>query len=96
MADLKLRLQKGRDGPDVLVCVRADGTRTWHRLHRAIPVHDLTHYAFETTLGLRERTRKSLRVMWLRGVERALLAELLGCSEQALHNLMRDPKPKNL
>jgi hypothetical protein len=51
---LSIRLQRGRDGPDVLTCVRADGTRTWQRLQRGIPVHDLTHYAVEKALGLRE------------------------------------------
>jgi hypothetical protein len=51
---LTIRLQKGRDGPDVLTCVRADGSRTWHRLQRGIPVHDLTHFAVEKALGLRE------------------------------------------
>jgi hypothetical protein len=51
---LSIRMQRGRDGPDVLTCVRADGTRTWQRLQRGIPVHDLTHYAVEKALGLRE------------------------------------------
>jgi hypothetical protein len=54
LAKLSIRLQKGRDGPDVLACVRADGTRTWQRLQRGIPMHDLTHYAVERVLGLRD------------------------------------------
>jgi len=51
---LSIRIQKGRDGPDVLACTRGDGTRTWQRLQRGIPVHDLTHYAVERVLGLRD------------------------------------------
>jgi hypothetical protein len=54
MLDLAIRLQKGRDGPDVLTCVRSDGSRTWHRLQRGLPVHDLAHYAVESVLGLRQ------------------------------------------
>lgn len=45
---------------------------------------------------LRERTRESLRAMWLQGVCRALLAELLGCSEPALVNLMGPLQARNL
>jgi hypothetical protein len=54
MRQLSIRLQKGRDGPDVLTCIRADGSRTWQRLQRGLPVHDLAHYAVESVLGLRE------------------------------------------
>jgi hypothetical protein len=51
--DLLIHIKKGRDGPDVLTCVRPDGSATWQRVHAAFPIHDLTHYAVETTLGLR-------------------------------------------
>jgi hypothetical protein len=51
---LAIRIQKGRDGPDVLACTRSDGTRTWQRLQRGIPIHDLTHFAVEKVLGLRD------------------------------------------
>ena len=54
MGTLRIRLLKGRDGPDTLACVRADGSSTWHRLHPSTAMHDLTHYALETTLGLRD------------------------------------------
>jgi hypothetical protein len=37
-----------------LTCIRADGSRTWQRLQRGLPVHDLLHYAVESVLGLRE------------------------------------------
>lgn len=54
MPELSIRIQKGRDGPDVLTCVRADGFRTWQRLQRGLPVHDLAHYAVGSVLGLHE------------------------------------------
>lgn len=50
---LQVRLKKTGDGPAVLTCVRPDGSATWHRLPDAFPVHDLTHFVVETTLGFR-------------------------------------------
>ena len=47
-----IHLKKGRDGPSTLVCVRANGTRTWGREHPFFPLHDLTHCAVESVLGL--------------------------------------------
>src|SRR5262245_20177690 len=49
-----INLKKGRDGPSTLACVRADGTRTWGREHPFFPLHDLTHCAVESVLGLNE------------------------------------------
>lgn len=49
---MEIRLKKGRDGRDTLACHRADGTATWAALHPSQPLHDLTHFAVETTLGL--------------------------------------------
>jgi hypothetical protein len=49
-----IELKKGHDGPSTLSCVRADGTRTWGKLHPFFPVHDLTHCAVESVLGFRE------------------------------------------
>jgi hypothetical protein len=46
-----IRLKKGRDGPPTLTCVRADGTRTWGKVHPSFPGHDLTHCAVESVLG---------------------------------------------
>lgn len=46
-----VQLKKGRDGLPTLVCVRADGTRTWRKVHPFFPIHDLTHYAVESILG---------------------------------------------
>lgn len=46
-----VQLKNGRDGPPTLVCVRADGSRTWSKVHPFFPLHDLTHYAVESVLG---------------------------------------------
>ncbi|HTI64674.1 MAG TPA: hypothetical protein VL524_14195 [Gemmatimonadaceae bacterium] len=57
MPELLIRIQKKSDGSAALTAVRADGTTTWQRqagqLGRFFPLHDLTHYAVETTLGFR-------------------------------------------
>jgi hypothetical protein len=54
---LIIRIKKNADGRTSLSCTRADGTTTWQRQQGAqaafFPRHDLTHYAVETTLGLR-------------------------------------------
>lgn len=52
---MQVRLKKAKDGRPTVTCVRADGTSTTGRLGPGDfgPVHDLTHYAVETTLGLR-------------------------------------------
>jgi hypothetical protein len=49
-----IELKKGRDGPPNLACVRADGSRTWSKLHPSFPVHDLTHCAVESIFGFTE------------------------------------------
>jgi hypothetical protein len=54
MADLLIKMTKRRDGSVVSRFERADGTATWQRKDGAqawFAVHDLTHYAVETTLG---------------------------------------------
>ncbi|MBA2706396.1 MAG: hypothetical protein H0U59_01145 [Gemmatimonadaceae bacterium] len=51
-AHLAIRFSKGRDGPNTLSCVRPDGSTTWSKVSEFFPVHDLTHYVVETTLGL--------------------------------------------
>jgi hypothetical protein len=53
---MKVEIAKRADGAGVLRCTRADGSVTWqkqekHGAHFA--VHDLTHFAVETTLGYR-------------------------------------------
>lgn len=54
---LLISMTKRPDGGSVLSCTRADGTVTWQR-HQGrqghfFPLHDLTHFAVETTLGFR-------------------------------------------
>jgi hypothetical protein len=57
MPELRIRIKKKSDGSAALSAQRADGTTTWQRqdgqLGRFFPLHDLTHYAVETTLGFR-------------------------------------------
>ena len=57
MPELVIRIKKKSDGSAALSARRADGTTTWQRqegqLGRFFPLHDLTHYAVETTLGFR-------------------------------------------
>jgi hypothetical protein len=51
-------MKKGKDGRTALSCIRADGTTTWQRQQGGqaafFPRHDLTHYAVESILGLRQ------------------------------------------
>ncbi|MEJ7809355.1 MAG: hypothetical protein WKG32_02960 [Gemmatimonadaceae bacterium] len=58
MPELLVRIKKNRDGSAALTCVRADGSVTWQRQTGRqgafFPIHDLTHYAVETTLGVRQ------------------------------------------
>ena len=52
-----ITITKRTDGGTVLKCVRADGTETWQKQqggHAAFfSRHDLTHYAVESVLGVR-------------------------------------------
>jgi hypothetical protein len=47
-----IRITKGRDGPNTLTCIRVDGKTTWAKVQDYFPVHDMTHYVVETTLGI--------------------------------------------
>ena len=51
---MKIRITKRADGGSVLSCTRGDGTVTWQRQRGKnavfFPLHDLTHYAVESTL----------------------------------------------
>lgn len=51
---MKLCLKKAKDGRPTVSFLRADGSSTTGRLGSGDfgPVHDLTHYAVESTLGL--------------------------------------------
>ena len=57
MAALRICLTKHADGGAVLRCVRADGSVTWQRQRGRsagfFPLHDLTHFAIESELGVR-------------------------------------------
>ena len=57
MSRLIVRITKRTDGGAVLKCVRADGSETWQKQegqHAAFfPLHDLTHFAVESELGIR-------------------------------------------
>ena len=50
---LEIKITKGRDGPATLTCTRSDGTSTWTKVGDYFPVHDMTHFVVETTLGIR-------------------------------------------
>jgi hypothetical protein len=49
-----IQLKKGKNGPSTLACIRADGSRTWGKLHPFFPLHDLTHCATESVLEFHE------------------------------------------
>lgn len=55
MPDLVIRIKKNADGSGALTAIRRDGTVTWQRQKHTVgpffALHDLTHYAVETTLG---------------------------------------------
>ena len=56
MSVLLIRLSKKTDGSTVLSCTRPDGSQTWQRHQRHatfFPLHDLMHFAVESTLNLR-------------------------------------------
>src|SRR2546423_13823470 len=52
-----IRIKKPADGRTALSCTRADGSTPWQRQEggqaRFLPRHDLTHYAVESVLGIR-------------------------------------------
>ena len=54
---MRVQITKKADGSGVLRCVRPDGSVTWQKQtdrHAAFfALHDLTHFAVETTLGYR-------------------------------------------
>ena len=85
-ATLHIEIVKRADGAGVLRCTRQDGSVTWqkqarHAVHFAL--HDLTHYAVETTLGYRRGFFGLIAEGWNvedttgKGVRGALPAEAL-------------------
>lgn len=61
-------MTKRTDGGSVIRCTRADGSVTWQKNEgrRAMffPLHDLTHFAVESELGLREGFYGLLAAGW--------------------------------
>jgi len=53
MPKLKVQFTRGKDKKDVLSVVREDGSQSWQHQQPGIPVHDLTHFAVESTLRLK-------------------------------------------
>jgi len=54
---MKVQINKRNDGAGVLRCIREDGSVTWQKQKDGVApffaLHDLTHFAVETTLGFR-------------------------------------------
>jgi len=57
MPTLQIEISKRTDGSVVLKCIREDGSETWQKQegrHAAFfPLHDLTHFAVESELRIR-------------------------------------------
>jgi hypothetical protein len=55
---VRITLTKRADGSAILKCIRADGSETWQKQQGQHAVffalHDLTHYAVESELGIRD------------------------------------------
>ena len=67
---LTVRLQRGREGRDLLVCVRADGTTSWIRRPKGLPRRDRALLALEAAVPLSDG-------VFARVAEGAELLELL-------------------
>lgn len=56
MPELMVRIKRKASGEAALTCQRADGSVTWQNQEgqagRFFPMHDLTHFAVESILGL--------------------------------------------
>ena len=52
--DLMIQIKKVRDSSPTMACIRADGSRTWGRMHPFFPAHDLTHFAVESVMNCGE------------------------------------------
>ena len=59
-----IRITKGRDGPNTLTCIRADGTTTWAKVQDYFPLHDMTHFVVETSLGIPNAFYSLVRDGW--------------------------------
>lgn len=61
---MKIRITKGKNGPNTLTCVREDGSSTWAKVQDYFPLHDMTHYVVETTLGISNAFYSLVRDGW--------------------------------
>jgi hypothetical protein len=52
MPKITIQFSRGKDKHDVLSVIRENGSRSWQHQQPGIPVHDLTHFAVESTLAL--------------------------------------------
>ena len=50
---MKIQFKKEHSKPNVLTCIRDDGSTTWVKMYPGIEAHDLGHYAVETVLGFK-------------------------------------------
>ncbi len=68
MQPLRIALTKRSDGSAVLHCTRPDRSETWQKQEGAhaafFPLHDLTHFAVETELGIRDAFYGLIAVGW--------------------------------
>lgn len=48
---MKIQFKKYKNKPSTLSCTRDDGSVTWTKIHPGFEVHDIAHFAIETTLG---------------------------------------------
>ena len=61
---MKIRITKGRNGPNTLTCIRDDGSTTWAKVQDYFPLHDMTHFVVETTLGIPNAFYSLVRDGW--------------------------------
>jgi hypothetical protein len=50
---MKIEFSKKKGGQYIISCIRKDGTLTWKQSTSFFVMHDLCHYAAETTLGFK-------------------------------------------
>lgn len=81
---LRVTLQRGREGRDLIACVRADGTTSWLRRPGGLPRHDRALLAIEGTLGLADgvfaRVAQGSELLELLRAESAAQPNALGWS----------------
>ncbi len=82
--ELTVRLQRGRDGRDLLVCVRADGTTSWLRRPTGLPRRDRALLAIEGAVALEggvfARVAEGAELLELLRPEHTTMQDALGWS----------------